>query len=143
MPFMEGILPRLNRFLTQDAIGEFPAALLDREPTLVELLREIGVFERDGEADFVSQIPLSIQDALIAILRSNLHRHARKQMIVSWAPGYDWELTIWETESTSASRGGITMQIRSRYPADTHPARANREARAAAREGDEARRWRQ
>jgi hypothetical protein len=143
MPFMEGILPRLNRLLTQDAIGDFPARVLDGAPTLVELLREIGAFERDGEADFVSQIPPSIQEALIAILRSNLRRDVRKQMIVSWAPGYDWELTVWETASTSASRGGITMQIKSRYPADTHPARASREARAATREGDEGRRWRQ
>jgi hypothetical protein len=141
MPFMEGILPRLNRRLTQEAIGDFPAALVESDLSLVELLRAIEVFERDGESDFVGQIPDSLQAALIAILRSNLRRNARKQMIVSWAPGYDWELTVWETASTSASRGGITIQIKSRYPSDTHPNRGDRDARTSAREGDDARRW--
>jgi hypothetical protein len=139
---MEGILPRLNRLLTQDAIGELPASLLDGAPTLVELLRAVGAFERDGEADFVAQIPQSMQEAFIAILGSNLQRDVRKQMTVSWAPGYDWELTIWETSATGASPGGITMQIKSRYPADAHPTRPNRETRSSTQEASDTRRWR-
>ena len=96
--------------------------------------------EFDGEAEFVSQMPQSMQAAFIAILRSNLERDVRKQMLVSWAPGYDWELTVWETTSTGTTAGGITIQVKSRYPTDAHPARPNREMRAEARGGD-TRRW--
>jgi len=142
MPYFEAILPRLNQLFTQEAIAEFPAELLDGAPTLVELMREIGAFRRDGEADFTSQMPPSMQEAIMAILRYNLQRNTRKQMIVSWAPGYDWELRIWETTTTDASAGGITLQIKSRYPADSHPTRPNREARAAAPASDDTRRWR-
>jgi len=141
MPWFEAMLTRLNKLLTQDTIGNLSADLLAGDPTLVELLRELGVFERDGEADFVSQIPPSMQESFIAILRSNLQRDARKQMLVSWAPGYDWEMTIWETTSTEATAGGITIQLKSRYPSDAHPARPNREMRAEASAGD-TRRWR-
>src|SRR5579859_5779562 len=127
MPWFEAMLPRLNRQLTYDTIGNLSADLLAGDPTFVELLRELEVFERDGEADFVSQMPQSMQAAFIAILRSNLERDVRKQMLVSWAPGYDWELTVWETTSTATTAGGITIQVKSRYPTDAHPARPNRE----------------
>jgi hypothetical protein len=117
---MERLLPRLNGHFRADVIADFPSRKLERSPSLVALLRELDVIERDEEEAFVAQMPPSMQAAAMAIIRANVEGE-RKQMTVSWAPGYDWELTIWETKSTRASDGGITIQIKSRYPSDAHP----------------------
>jgi hypothetical protein len=39
-------------------------------------------------------------------------------MLVSWAPGYDWEVRLWESTSIDRSEGGITIQVRTPYPND-------------------------
>ena len=121
MPFAEKMFPRLNRRLTYDTVHELPPEPFERDEGLSGALRDLGVIERDAEAAFVDQMPLSMQAAALAIVRTNLKRDRPKQMIVSWAPGYDWEMRVWETGSTGESEGGITIQVFSRYPSDAHP----------------------
>jgi hypothetical protein len=95
--------------------------LLDSGLSLAEILDQLGVIEHAGQAEFIAQLPMSMQTALLAIARENLAREHPKQMMFSWRPGYDWELRVWESTSSSISAGGITVQIASRYPDDPHP----------------------
>ena len=71
-----------------------------------------------------------------AVVSSTLQRNPRLPMTFTWMPGYDYELTISEVAGTPESPGGITVLLRTRYPADEHPlakrpARATRTARTA------------
>jgi hypothetical protein len=52
------------------------------------------------------------------------------QITFAWSPGYDYELTIWHAPDTDATSGGITVLIKSRYPADTHPLKSSKSRRA-------------
>ena len=46
---------------------------------------------------------------------------SRDGMTFAWAPGYDYEVTVWESPPTAASPGWITVLIKTRYPSDPHP----------------------
>ena len=69
----------------------------------------------------LQQLPATILEAQRAVVHRNLQRAEPYGMTFAWAPGYDAELTVWESPPTSASPGWITVLMRSRYPADSHP----------------------
>ncbi len=96
-------------------------ALLDGGASLVDVLNNLEVVKSSGHAGFISQTPDSIQAAILAAVGQNLRRESPKQMMFNWAPGYDWELRLTESQSSVMSDGGITIQVRSRYPGDPHP----------------------
>ncbi len=121
MPYMEKTFSVLNALLAGDAINDTSAEVVADEPTLTEVLSRLTVTRTEDEVAFAETIPQSIQAALVAVLRANLLSDTRKQMTISWAPSYDWEMTVWESNSNELSAGGITVQLRSRYPTDAHP----------------------
>lgn len=96
-------------------------SLLSDGVSLAEIADQLALVPHSGQKDFVDTTPASIQAAILAIAAENLARDEPKQMMFTWAPGYDWELHVWESSSSSISEGGITVQVRSRYPGDTHP----------------------
>ena len=74
---------------------------------------------------FALLFALGFLTAIIIGLRSIIH-HALSttpptQVTFAWAPGYDFEMTVWQAPDTKTTKGGITVLVKSRYPADTHP----------------------
>lgn len=63
----------------------------------------------------------TIIEAARAIVYGNLQRQEPYGMTFAWRPGYDHELTVWESTSADNSPGWITVLIKSRYPLDPHP----------------------
>jgi hypothetical protein len=72
-------------------------------------------------ARLVAQQPPTILEAERAVVYRNLQRERPYGMTFAWAPGYDNEVTVWESSPTEASSGWITVLIKSRYPSDPHP----------------------
>ena len=70
---------------------------------------------------YLQQIPPSIQEAVRAVIHQALGTTPPTHITFAWAPGYDYELSIWQAPDTRTSRGGITVLIKSRYPDDAHP----------------------
>jgi hypothetical protein len=62
-----------------------------------------------------------MREALRAIIYQALGTTPPTQITFSWAPAYDYELTIWDAPNTRRTRGGITVLLKSRYPDDKHP----------------------
>lgn len=72
--------------------------------------------------EYLNQIPESIQEAVRSSIFYALGTKPKPTLITfAWAPGYDYELTMWQAPDTRSSRGGITLLIKSRYPLDKHP----------------------
>jgi hypothetical protein len=55
----------------------------------------------------------------VSVIRSAVARSM--PITFAWAPGYDYELSVWDVADTADTAGGITVLLRSRYPADPHP----------------------
>jgi len=70
---------------------------------------------------YVDGLPGSLQESLRSAIFYALSTTPPTQMTFAWAPGYDFELTIWHAPDTSATPGGITVLLKSRYPSDAHP----------------------
>ena len=121
MPAYERMFVQLVVALEQPETLDQIRELLDTDASLTDIITEVGLVDHPGQADFIGQTPQSLQTAVLAIVRENLGRDEPKQMMFTWAPGYDWELRLWESTSSSISAGGITVQVRSRYPDDPHP----------------------
>jgi hypothetical protein len=70
---------------------------------------------------YLGMIPAPMQDAIRAVIFNALGTKPPTTITFAWAPGYDYELSIWQAPDTRTSRGGITVLIKSRYPDDAHP----------------------
>ena len=62
-----------------------------------------------------------MQEAIRAVIFDALGTKPPTPITFAWAPGYDFEVSIWQAPDTRTSRGGITILIKSRYPDDNHP----------------------
>jgi hypothetical protein len=121
MPAFEIMFPRLITALQDEEILDQLRENLAAEMSLVEIVNELGLVESQGQADFIAQTPPALQVAILAVVRENLARDEPKQMMFTWEAGYDWELRVRESTSSSISEGGITVHVASRYPDDPHP----------------------
>jgi hypothetical protein len=72
-------------------------------------------------ARLLQGVPPTILEAQRAVVYRNLQRAEPFGITVAWAPGYDSELTVWESPPTTISPGWITTLIKTRYPSDDHP----------------------
>jgi hypothetical protein len=70
---------------------------------------------------FFDKTPPSMKEALRAVIHQALTASPPTPVTFAWAPAYDYELTIWHSHDTATTRGGITVLMKSRYPADAHP----------------------
>lgn len=70
---------------------------------------------------YVDGLPASFQEIIRSTIYYALSTNPPTQVTFAWAPGYDFELTAWQAPDTRATRGGITVLLKSRYPDDTHP----------------------
>lgn len=70
---------------------------------------------------YVDGLPGSFQEIIRSTIHYALSTNPPTRVTFAWAPSYDFELTTWQAPDTRATRGGITVLLKSRYPADTHP----------------------
>jgi hypothetical protein len=76
-------------------------------------------------ADFLDTIPKSLQEAVRSVIHHALSQNPPVHITFAWAPSYDFEVSIWDSPDTRATRGGITVLIKSRYPHDAHPLKSD------------------
>ena len=123
MPLMQGALSALNTtFAAENLAGLDPTVF---EPgtgtTLVDGFLRAGVDLDKATQAFVRTWPTALQAALQAAIFENLRRDGSVPMTFAWAPGYDYELSMWDVRDTRETAGGITVLLKSRYPDDPHP----------------------
>ena len=125
MPRMQTAVTALNVAFGMERIGELdPAGFAsggDGAETLSAAFVGSGVELDDATRRYVDEWPTALQAALRATIHENLAREGRVPITFAWAPGYDYELTIWDVRDTSETAGGITVLFKSRYPSDPHP----------------------
>ncbi|MGA2291646.1 hypothetical protein [Bradyrhizobium sp.] len=124
MPHLQTALGTLNTAFSRDNI----AKLVPNRPAFregQELAQGVVVHQKMAlHADWMKilrQIPVGMQEAIRAMIHHALGTNPPTPITFAWAPGYDYELSIWQAPDTRTSRGGITMLIKSRYPDDDHP----------------------
>lgn len=71
--------------------------------------------------DYFAQMPGAIHETLRSVIHHALSTTPPTHVSFAWAPGYDWEITVWQAPDTRTTKGGITLLIKSRYPDDKHP----------------------
>jgi hypothetical protein len=70
---------------------------------------------------FLDSMPRGIEEGLRSVMYHALSTSPPTEIAFAWAPGYDFELSIWQAPDTAKTRGGITVLFRTRYPDDQHP----------------------
>jgi hypothetical protein len=120
MPYAQTLFGSFNARFRSDKLDDVPAELFEPGRSLSDATRELGG-DRFGMAGYIERLPPAIHDAIRAAIHSALSRSPRSAITFAWAPGYDYELGIWDVPATSTSPGGITLLVRTRYPDDRHP----------------------
>ena len=67
---------------------------------------------------YVSMMPRGFQEALRSVIHYALSSDPQVLLNFSWAPGYDFEMTIWEMVEPAPLHSGMTIALRGRYPDD-------------------------
>jgi hypothetical protein len=120
MPDGQVMSGRLNKLFAVPEISELDPQDFAQGADLVALADRFGVAQNGRETGFLSSIPKGILESMRALIYDDLSRPEPLAITWSWAPAYDFELSVWECPGTQ-SKGGITVLLRSRYPADKHP----------------------
>ncbi|HUP84526.1 MAG TPA: hypothetical protein VM143_02555 [Acidimicrobiales bacterium] len=132
MPRMQTAVSAMNVAFGAEQVGELspePFGPVDGASTLSKAFIASNVDLDEVTAAFVDQWPSALQAAVRATIFENLSREGRVPITFAWAPGYDYEVTVWDVRDTSETVGGITLLFKSRYPDDPHP--LSREAASA------------
>ena len=106
---IDGIVGSRDAFATGKTLSSGLGSILDNTPLFKALV------------PYVDSLPMSFQESLRSTIFYALSTAPPTQITFAWAPGYDYELTIWQAPDTNATRGGITVLLKSRYPDDPHP----------------------
>jgi hypothetical protein len=72
--------------------------------------------------EYLGKMPPSFQEVFRSVVYHALSTEPPTPITFAWAPGYDYEISIWQSPDTPPTKGGITLLMKSRYPTDTHPA---------------------
>ena len=125
MPRMQTAVTAMNVAFGAERIGDLDpstfAPVGDGAETLSAAFVAAGVELEDETQRYIDGWPSALQAAVRATIHENLARDGRVPITFAWAPGYDYEATIWDVRDSSETAGGITVLFRSRYPSDPHP----------------------
>lgn len=124
MPGLQTALGQLNTAFGRDGIKKMVAhreKFAPGKPLAAGVVVTDQMAIHDSYAAYISDMPLSIQEAIRSVIYYALDTKPPTQITFAWAPGYDYELTIWHAPDAAKTRGGITVLVKGRYPDDTHP----------------------
>ena len=124
MPGLQTVLGKLNTAFGREGIKEMAEhreKFAPGQPLAAGLVvtRKMAVYE--FYAAYINALPPSMQESMRAIIYQALGTKPPTQITFSWAPNYDYELTVWHAPDTRSTKGGITILLKSRYPDDKHP----------------------
>jgi hypothetical protein len=123
MPGLQTILNRLNTaFATEvERLADRRNAFAPGQPFNAQTFVQAGIVE-EGETrllallrDYMEQVPESFREVFRSIIYYALSTHPPTSITFAWAPGYDYEITMWHVPDTSETRGGITVLLKSTY----------------------------
>ena len=132
MPWLSTTLGYLNTQLgTEEHIDSVDAALyapgaVMSQSTLTIVGDQAVAGPLPTIVSAVDATPPGISEAMRALIFQNLTRPQRSLMTFAWAPGYDWELNVWESPGSGQTRPSITVLVKSRYPNDPNPLTGSR-----------------
>ena len=121
MPWMQAMVDRGNTMFNRKNVGRVSLKKLNalgREATFADHAVALKIAESPPEQRFLAGWPAGQLAAVSAAIRSCLMREPRMPITFAWAPGYEYEVTIWESAGIQGSEGGMTIMFRSRYPGD-------------------------
>jgi hypothetical protein len=119
MPSFQAIVEKANRVLSYESLKKGTLDKADFEPgaSLSQAATHYDVADpTTHEPAVIDRLPLGTREALRALIYANLQRPEPYGITLAWAPGPDYELTIWEAAPTAGSRGGITVLIKTVVP---------------------------
>src|ERR1700730_4824548 len=127
MGFFQSAISHLNQMFgdpeflrtNREALLELYAPSADRATAPADIMRStehmLGEGSPLGEsvrgvdpgriARILKEQPATIMEAQRAVVHANLQRDEPYGMTFAWAPGYDYEVTVWESPSTDGSPG--------------------------------------
>jgi hypothetical protein len=124
MSALQSILIKLNREFADDHIGPFAQTSEMFAPGQ----RLDAAFLVGGNTplyrawkSYMKTVPEVFQETIRTVLYHALTTEPPTGVTMAWAPGYDHEVTVWQAPDSSATKGGITILVKGRYPGDTHP----------------------
>ncbi|HSZ50984.1 MAG TPA: hypothetical protein VK801_05395 [Caulobacteraceae bacterium] len=128
MPIMQTLLGELNNVFRQSRINELAGRAEDFAPgkPLHAALTTQGSPLHGHAVNVLQGMPGSIHEVIRSTIYYALKTQPPTLVSFAWAPGYDYEVTVWQAPDTAQTRGGITVLVKSRYPSDAHPLAAGR-----------------
>ena len=124
MPRMHELVHNANVMFGPENIDGFPLDDLEslgRDSNFADAVERYELTKMAEALSYIRTWPPGMLSATSAAIRSALRRTPRMPITFAWAPGYDFEVTIWESAGISGSRGEMTILFRSRYPGDENP----------------------
>jgi hypothetical protein len=118
MPGFARNVAELNRRFHPDNIEEFSQNREAFEPGRkldASVILDAEAPGRRRFQHFLDQFPDAMHDAVRNLIHGALSSTPPVPITFAWAPGYDYEMTIWQAEC------GITVLFKTRYPSDPRP----------------------
>jgi hypothetical protein len=127
MPMFEAYVAELNQQFGKDRIAAFARDRRDHfapgRSFDLSFLMPADSPLHDPWSKYVGQAPGAFLEALRGVVHYAVSHDPPIPVTFAWAPGYDFELSLWQAADTRTTRGGITVLVKSRYPDDPHPVR--------------------
>jgi hypothetical protein len=114
MPFTQTALGAMNTSFGNANIASVPVELFEPGTSLVTAVKEMGL-DTAHLGNWLRGVPDGLQEAIRATIFSALNRDPRSAITFSWAPAFDYELSIWDVAAGPATPGGITILLKSPY----------------------------
>lgn len=124
MPAFQTILAELNRLFSHDEIrktAKKAALFAPGKPLDISLAVPRTSPMSPSLQAYIDTLPASFREMMRAVIYHALTAKKPTPITFAWAPGYDAEFTLWDAPDTTATKGGITVLVKSRYPGDVHP----------------------
>lgn len=122
MPAFTSVVSSLNREFHEERIKDFARradSFAPGKPLDPSLILDPSTPQHRLFKGFLERMPGSFTEIIRGVIHHALSASPPRQVIFAWAPAYDWEVTVWDAPC------GITVMVKSRYPADRLPAEAS------------------
>ena len=114
MPALQTGMSKLNASFGPDEIGKFAAAnarsFAPGGKIEAGLLTPPGTVLHRALGTYLDTLPGAFHETLRGILHYALNAEPPIPVTFAWAPGYDFELNIWQAPDAPETRGGIVRR---------------------------------